>query len=96
MAFIGHRCSCGHNDLNHTENDAGKKVCTAKAGGSCGRSCRTQGESEVLPTFDRKGRHIERVLAPGDGLKTESGAALVKTCTCDDCQAFHEQLAPAA
>lgn len=93
MAFIGHRCTCGHNDLNHTRNDKGKAVCTARSGGSCGKGCIASGEPELLPTFDRKGRHIEQITPPGDGLKTESGSTGVKTCICDACQALYAQLA---
>ncbi|MFJ8110460.1 hypothetical protein [Streptomyces sp. NPDC096132] len=96
MAFIGHRCACGHNDLNHTKSDTGKQICTAKAGASCGKSCKSQSESEVMPTFDRRGLRIKRVIAPGDGLETESGSPVVRTCACDACQALYEQLAPAA
>jgi hypothetical protein len=96
MAFIGHRCSCGHNDLNHTQNDKGKRICTARAGGSCGKGCYPQGEPEVMPTFDRKGLRVERLITPGNGLETENGTHVVRTCTCDDCQALYQQLAPAA
>ncbi|ELP62819.1 hypothetical protein PV735_11230 [Streptomyces turgidiscabies] len=96
MAFIGHRCTCGHNDLNHIESENGKRNCTAKSGGSCGKPCTSQGDSEVLPTFDLKGNHVERIIAPGDGPQTEGGTVLVRTCTCDACQALYEQLALAA
>lgn len=96
MAFIGHRCSCGHNDINHADNDKGKPICTAKAGSPCGKPCKSLGESEVMPTFDRKGNTVERIIAPGDGLETESGVKVVTTCGCDVCLALYEQLATAA
>ncbi|MFH8797085.1 hypothetical protein [Streptomyces sp. NPDC017941] len=95
MAFIGHRCTCGHNDLNHTENDKGKNVCTANAGARCGRKCTALKEPELLPTFDIKGHPVERVIVPGDGLRTESGTAVTQTCTCDGCQALYDQITSA-
>ncbi|MEV8045914.1 hypothetical protein AB0P02_19015 [Streptomyces griseoluteus] len=97
MAFIGHRCSCGHNDLNHKLDTDDKQVCTARSGEACGEGCDTQGDPELMPTFDRKGRPIERILAPGDALETESGVRLISTCECDACRDLYEQLAvPAA
>jgi hypothetical protein len=96
MAFIGHRCGCGHNDLNHAEDDKGKQICTAKAGASCGKGCKSQGEPELMPTFDAKGGTVERILPPGDGLRAMGDSVVVRTCGCDACQALYEQLASAA
>ena len=97
MAFIGHRCTCGHNDVNHTKNDKGKLVCTAKAGAPCGRPCKSQGEPEVMPSFAVTGRPVERIIPPGDGFRAMGDHVIVKTCYCycDGCQALYEQLVPA-
>ncbi|MFF3643428.1 hypothetical protein [Streptomyces sp. NPDC002564] len=96
MALIGHRCSCGHNDINHATDADGKRACTAKAGAPCGKRCKTLGDPEVMPTFDRKGNRVERIIPPGEGLPTETGSTGTRTCPCDACQALYEQLAPAA
>ena len=94
MAYIGHRCGCGHTDLNHSR-DAKKALCTANGGRSCGRGCRTNPKSQVLPTWDHKGRPVERVVPPGEGLATPTGNDGVRTCNCDSCKALYAELAPA-
>jgi hypothetical protein len=94
MAYIGHRCDCGHSDLQHTGDGTGKLgACQASYGYSCGRGCGPTPEPEVISTFDSKGRPIERIIPPGDGLKSESGAPIVRTCPCDACTALHSELA---
>lgn len=95
MAYIGHRCPCGHSDLQHAGDGTGQTLgqCTAEYGTTCSRTCGPVQTPEVIPTFDCKGRAIERVLAPGDGLRSESGTPLVKTCLCDACTALHGELA---
>lgn len=97
MAYIGHRCDCGHTDLQHTGNGEGSTLgpCTGGFGVSCGKGCGTTPESEVFPTFDRKVRPIERIIPPGDGLRSENNVTIVKTCPCDACVALHEQLVSA-
>lgn len=89
MAYIGHRCGCGHSDLQHSDSD----TCQANAGTSCGRGCTPDPESQILPSFDAKGTRIERVLPPGDSFKSVGGVSIVTTCTCDACQTLHQQLA---
>jgi hypothetical protein len=94
MAYIGHRCDCGHSDLNHTQDGAGKSLgnCTS----TCQRPCGPIAQPEVIPTFDLKAKPVERVIIPGEGLLTESGGFAVRTCACDACVALHEQLTEAA
>ncbi|WP_406444464.1 hypothetical protein OHB14_36505 [Streptomyces sp. NBC_01613] len=95
MAYIGHRCDCGHSDLSHAGDDTGNTLgrCTAEFGASCSRDCGPVNQPEVIPTFNGKGRPVERVIEPGGGLPSESGNPVVKTCPCDACVAMHEQLA---
>ncbi|MDX3759299.1 hypothetical protein [Streptomyces sp. AK02-04a] len=94
MAYIGHRCNCGHSDLQHSQTGEGKTL------GSCSASfnpcnCGPIPEPEVIPTFNTKGKQVERVIAPGGGLPSASGNPVVKTCPCDACTALYEQLASA-
>lgn len=98
MALIGHRCKCGHNDINHTEDGDGKRLCTAGGSGSCKRRCKpvTDVMPELMPTFDLKGNAVERVIPPGDGLGLDGGHPIGRTCGCDACQALYEQLVPSA
>lgn len=98
MAYIGHRCGCGHTDLSHIHDGTSDSLgaCAAEFGATCRRTCGPLTEPEVIPTFDSKGRPVERIITPGGGLPSESGAPIVKTCPCDACQALHEQLAGAA
>jgi hypothetical protein len=96
MAYIGHRCPCGHTDLQHTQNgeDGNLGHCTADFGSTCRRTCGPIPEPpEVIPTFDIKGNQVERVIEPGGGLPSENGNPVVKTCPCAACVALHEQLA---
>lgn len=94
MAYIGHRCSCGHTDLSHT-GEGDKAQCTAVSGGSCGRGCTPAAAPELVPTFDINGRSVERVITPGDGLPNEAGGFTVRTCACDACTDLHQQLTAA-
>lgn len=97
MAYIGHRCDCGHSDLSHAGDGTGENLgrCTAEFGASCKHTCGPVPQPEVIPTFDGKGNQVERVIEPGGGLPSESGNAVVKTCPCDACVAMHEQLVSA-
>jgi hypothetical protein len=94
MAYIGHRCTCGHSDLNHTKDGTSQSLggCTA----TCQKPCGPTPEPEVIPTFDLKAQPVERVIVPGEGLPSEGGGFVIRTCTCDACVALHEQLATAA
>lgn len=95
MAYIGHRCTCGHSDLQHTRDGTSNSLgrCTAGAGGSCGRICGPQPEPpEVIPTFDSKGRAVERVIPPGGGLPAMGDASVLKTCPCEACSALYDQM----
>ena len=99
MAYIGHRCDCGHSDLNHAgygTGTTGLGACQGSFGNSCGRGCGPVPEPEVIPTYDGKGNQVERVIEPGDGLPSANGNPVVKTCPCDACVAVHEQLAAAS
>jgi hypothetical protein len=91
MAYIGHRCDCGHSDLNHRQDGGGESLggCVA----TCQRPCGPMPEPEVIPTFDLKAKPVERVIVPGEGLP--GGGFVVRTCTCDACVALHEQLVAA-
>ncbi|WP_055696530.1 hypothetical protein [Streptomyces silaceus] len=97
MAYIGHRCDCGHSDLQHAEDGTSTTLgrCAAEYGVTCSRTCGPLNQSEVIPTFDCKGNRVERVIVPGEGLPSESGASIVKTCPCESCTALHEQVASA-
>lgn len=94
MAYIGHRCDCGHSNLNHAQDGGSESLggCTA----TCQRPCGPTPEPEVIPIFDFKARPIERVITPGEGLPSEGGGYVVRTCACDACVAVHEQLATAS
>lgn len=95
MAYIGHRCNCGHTDLQHVHDGTETSLggCTAGAGASCGRPCGPVQEPEIIPTFDLKGRPVDRVIEPGGGLASETGVLIVRTCTCDACTALYERAA---
>jgi hypothetical protein len=95
MAYIGHRCGCGHTAIHHRTDKAGRAKCAAHAGTSCGRGCRMSKRSELLPTFNLKGRAIEQIVAPGGRLATASGEGGMQTCACDNCQALHAELVDA-
>ncbi|MCI3271428.1 hypothetical protein [Streptomyces cylindrosporus] len=95
MAYIGHRCKCGHSDLHHTQDGTGKTLgrCTADYGKGCSRGCsRSIPEPEVIPSFDGKGRVVERVIEPGDGLASMSDSPTVRTCPCEACVALYAQV----
>lgn len=92
--YIGHRCACGHTDLHHL-GDQTRGGCTASAGKACGQPCGPAGESLLLPSFDLRGRQVERVLPPGSGWPTMNGAVSPKTCPCPDCEALHAEVTAA-
>jgi len=89
MAYIGHRCDCGHSDLNHRQDGTSKSLggCTA----TCQKPCGPIAEPEVIPTFDLKARPVERVIVPGEGLPSEGGGYVIRTCPCEACVALYEQ-----
>lgn len=97
MAYIGHRCDCGHTDLSHRNNGEGQSLggCTGYCGTSCGTPCGSMPEPEVFPTFDAKGRPVERVIEPGGGLPAMGDNDVLKTCPCAACAALYEQLVAA-
>lgn len=92
MAYIGHRCDCGHSDLNHRQDGTGTSLggCVT----TCQQPCGPIPEPEVIPTFDLKAKPVERIIVPGEGLPSEGGGFVVRTCACNACVALHEQLAP--
>jgi hypothetical protein len=87
MAYIGHRCACGHSNTQHT---SGK--CTANNSKPCGRPCQMPDEAQVFPTFDVRGRRVERVIEPGGGWPSLGGNTFGKTCTCDACTALYAEM----
>lgn len=91
MAYIGHRCGCGHSDLHHNR-DAAKSACQARGGRSCGRGCRKSPTSLEIPTFNLKGHSVERIVAPGERMGGPGG---IPTCTCANCQALYAELTAA-
>lgn len=96
MAYIGHRCDCGHTDLSHEHDGTSDNLgrCTAEFGSTCRRACGpVVAPPEVIPTFDAKGNQVERVIEPGDGLRAMGDHVIVRTCPCDACVALHEQMA---
>lgn len=90
---IGHRCECGHGDLSHGSDKKGPMSCGCAG---CTTLCQRSDEAELLPTFDRKGNVIERIVPPGDRLSTEGDSAGPRTCDCDACQALYAELEPAS
>jgi hypothetical protein len=95
MAYIGHRCGCGHMDINH-DPDAKKNRCKAAAGASCSKGCRKSAKSIVRPTFDIKAQPVERIVPPGERIAAEGTTPYTpKTCDCDSCQALYAELTAA-
>lgn len=95
MAYIGHRCRCGHGDANHRVTDSRERICTANGGQSCGRGCRRPNTASLHPTWSITGRSIEEITPPG----TRRPAWPEPTCSCDACWALYTELtgtAPAA
>jgi hypothetical protein len=90
MAYIGHPCACGHTDLQHSANGAGKSL--GRCSTACARPCGPLAAPEVRPTFDAKGRPVERIIPPGEGLRSMGGVVVVRTCPCDACTALYEQV----
>ena len=86
---IGHRCACQHGDLSHRTNGSGKRECACQP---CTKRCRRSDVAELLPTFDVRGRTVERVVRPGDPLSTEGDSGGPRTCDCDACQALYAEL----
>lgn len=98
MAYIAHRCGCGHLDTQHnpsrdpnTPNERG--ACTADAGRACHGTCEWGAEPEVYPTFNLKRQPIERIVVPGTRYGAEAGG--VPTCGCDNCKALYAELSAA-
>lgn len=91
MAYIGHRCTCGHSDLNHRQD--GTATTLGGCAATCQRPCGPLPAPEVIPTFDLKARPVDRVIVPGEGLPAEGGNYVIRTCACDACTALYEQTA---
>lgn len=86
MAYIGHRCGCGHMDIRHElKKDGTRGSC------SCSNRCRKSTTATVAPSFDPKGRTVERIVPPGERLGN-----VVPTCSCDACEALYAELTGAA
>jgi hypothetical protein len=87
MAYIGHRCPCGHLDIHH-KPDAKKTSCEAAAGASCGKGCRKTTKAVLVPTFDSRGRRVEQITPPGEHIPGIGRQA----CDCPNCRALHAEL----
>lgn len=99
MARIGHRCRCGHTDLEHPDRGDGKHRC--QISGCSGRRCTdlAKVEAEVFPTFDAKGQSVERIIPPGNKIAADGspGGSMGATAhACDSCTALYDQLTQAA
>jgi hypothetical protein len=90
VSFIGHRCGCGHSDLQHIALGNGRK-CRASNATSCAKPCRKNPKSSVFATFDAKAKPVERIIPPGGRLATEGNVGPT-TCDCDDCKALYAEL----
>lgn len=96
MAYIGHLCGCGHMDIHHGILQSGERgSCSAKAGVGCGNGCSKNEQAIQRPTFDTKGRPVERIIPPGDGLRSVGDAVIVRTCDCEACQALYAEITAA-
>lgn len=91
MAYIGHRCGCGHLDMHHKPGTP-KSACEHNAGASCGKGCRKSTRAVLVPTFNSKAELIERVVRPGERLGDDNG---FRTCDCPNCQALYADLTAA-
>jgi len=90
VSQIIHRCkACGKPDYWRDGTIAGGRT----RGGeqpdpiqvrSCCRA-KAWGDPELVPTFDDRGEPIAAVVKPGG----PAGSPGVKTCNCDDCEAFY-------
>lgn len=93
MARIGHRCGCGHSDIEHADKGDGKRRCQTSG---CGARCTELAEAtaEVFPTFDGKGQPVERIIPPGQKIAAEGtdGAMGATAHDCEGCTALYEQL----
>lgn len=88
MAFIDHRCPCGHRLTQHR----GPGNCTADAGKGCARPCsKTLPAPEVMPSWDLKGRPVKRIVPPGEDFGNH-----FTTHDCETCRALYEQVAEPA
>ncbi|KDN83450.1 hypothetical protein [Kitasatospora cheerisanensis] len=95
MAYIGHRCACGHLDVHHRADSASREHCEAVGGVRCGKGCRKSSTSILVPTFDLAGRRIETITEPGQWIGEGAGYSRA-ACACDDCRALHAELTGAA
>ncbi|UWM52097.1 hypothetical protein N0X72_25465 [Streptomyces carpaticus] len=85
MAYIAHRCTCGHLPAAHPQTGR----CTQLAGRSCpGGPCsaRRAAAPEIVPTWDAAGRPVTTIAAPGERLP-----GIGDTCDCAACTELYEQ-----
>ncbi|KDN86720.1 hypothetical protein [Kitasatospora cheerisanensis] len=94
MSYIGHRCACGHLDVHHRADSAGREHCEAVGGVRCGKGCREISASILVPTFDLKGRQVPTVTGPGQQIGKGAGYSR-PACACDNCRALHAELTAA-
>ncbi|WHX19803.1 hypothetical protein QFW82_23530 [Streptomyces malaysiensis subsp. malaysiensis] len=86
IAYVGHRCSCGHTAMSHKTTKSGKYRCFAIMGNSCGRGCSKNPKSELIPA-NPKGYQPGHIAPPG-----EQVTGLGTTCDCCACQSLHQEL----
>lgn len=85
MAFISHRCGCGHLLINHK----GPGHCAQKGGAGCGNPCsKTLPPPEVVPTWDVQRRPITAIAEPG----TSIGHGYPTMHDCDACRELYAQV----
>ncbi|MFB7899957.1 hypothetical protein ACFC1B_26940 [Streptomyces xiamenensis] len=84
MAYITHRCTCGHLPTAHPRPGQ----CVQLGGRNCPAPCspRAAVEPEVVRTWDAAGRPVTTIAAPGDRLP-----GIGTTCDCAACTALYEQ-----
>lgn len=94
MSFIGHRCGCGHTDIQHQKDPKrGQGLCKGRAGRPCHQPCDPTDEPQVFATFDSKARPVEDIIEPGRRFPTqEMPGGGEQTCDCDNCHALYAEL----
>lgn len=86
MAYIAHRCTCGHLMDHHSAPG----TCHAAAGRPCPGACtRTPGTTtpELVPTWQAGGRPVTRIAAPGSTLPGRG-----RLCDCPACHSLYDRL----
>lgn len=86
MAFIDHRCACGHRMTQH--RGAGR--CQHYGGAGCGNPCSPLSDMpapELMPSFTAQAKPVDMITPPGETFGNH-----FRTCGCEKCAALYEQL----